>query len=397
MTISPRWPPVAAVLLSLLACSDCRRSGAPPDAPDAAVPPGEPIDAGTAAALSPREVPSAASTLAYLEDSDAGCAFVRAEPSVGARRILAELPEACVGARVAWPSAPDAAAALVWFDPAAFGGSSLEGAAYPLEENTDAGTPSGRLYRVDLLAGSSQPLPPLPADRGETQELGFAGGKPTVLTLSAVKARAGSTVSFEGAEYTFDQPLDGMPALAHALQLEGGVWRTAETKATSEGSEGALGVRALETFGALGPRSSDLLVPHAQGDVVEDEATRAQLEPASPRKGEGMWIFLGSEAGRFFVWEEQIELPFTMGRVVFPVSEADGGTRFVQAPELGFTHADFVAVRARGPYVLVSEADTGRHARLYDARTGALVWKSDAARAVTFWPGAYVERREHQD
>ena len=43
-----------------------------------------------------------------------------------------------------------------------------------------------------------------------------------------------------------------------------------------------------------------------------------------------------------------------------------------------------ISLRARGPYLLVSLADSGAHPRMYKGRK--LVWSSETARGVTLWP-----------
>lgn len=357
-------------------------------------------DAGAAAEASPaREVPSTAATLSWVTPGDAGtCVWMRSEPVADAQAPIASVPEPCDGARFAWPREADAGVALLWFDPGARGGSTLPGAAYP-SDPTRSVEPSGRVYELAIATGEARALPMLPTDAGVVHDVAFSGASPTALLLQPLDPtlRDSESVTVGGEKHTFDAMAEGLPALAHAFRLKGGKWQRVETKPTDEGSDGSQGVRVLEAAGELGTRSADLLLPHAQGDAVEDEDALRRLSPFKPEEGEGGWIFLGSSAGRFYVWEEQIEVPFTMGRVVFAVAGADGGERFSVAPELGFTPKDFVAVRSRGPYVLVSEADSGRHPRLYDAATGKLVWKSDTAWATTFWPNTFVETPEHTD
>jgi hypothetical protein len=45
---------------------------------------------------------------------------------------------------------------------------------------------------------------------------------------------------------------------------------------------------------------------------------------------------------------------------------------------------DLASVQTRGAFLLLSLADSGAHPHLY--RGARLVWSSESARAVTFWP-----------
>lgn len=401
--MSLRWRPVGLLLCSLVALSACKKSPPPEETRADAGPAGVTAPLTMDAGVSPeaprrRDVADSASTLSLLQPTDGGaCTWMRADPVAKLQSEVATLPEPCLGARIAWSSTPDAGVALIWFDPTGGGGSSLEGAAYP-EEASDAGVPSGRLFLTEMSTGKVSPLPPPPTDAGALSEVGLIETAPTVLLLQPLQLPKGkNSVKVGGTEYSFDPTAEGLPALAHAFQFRDGVWTRVETKATDEGSDNAQGVAALTAAGELGPRTGALLTPRVQGDGEEEEETLKALASHKPPKGEGGWIFTGTSEGRLYIWEENMEFPFTMGRVVLPLALGDGGTQYQPLPELGFTPADFIAVRTQGPFILVSEGDSGRHPRLYDARTGALVWKSDSARAATFWPGAYVEKREHAD
>lgn len=394
-----RW-----ALVVLLGCSACKRGGGEAPAPKVAV-----VDAG-GAAVAPdagalvevplrQEVPDSASTLSYVTPGDGGtCVWMRADPAANRFAELGAVPEPCAGARIAWPGTADAGHALIWFDPEARAGSTLPGAAYPSEDSIPV-EPSGRVYELFIATGEVRALAPLPADAGHVQEVAYSKGEPTVLVLQPLEVPMGEAknVTMDGVELTFEPSMEGLAALAHAYRLQDGAWKRVETKTTGEASDGALGVSALEAAAELGPRTADSLAPRAQGDVVEDTELLRRLSPLRPEGGEGGWIFLGSSAGRFYVWEEQIEFPFTMGNVVFAMKNTDGGQYLSRPPQLGFTPKDFVAVRSRGPFVLVAEADSGRHPRLYDAADGSLVWKNDSAWATTFWPGTFEAPREHAE
>jgi hypothetical protein len=53
-------------------------------------------------------------------------------------------------------------------------------------------------------------------------------------------------------------------------------------------------------------------------------------------------------------------------------------------PAYPYRPNDMISLRTRGPYLLVSLADSGAHPLLNKGRK--LVWSSKTARAVTLWP-----------
>jgi hypothetical protein len=61
---------------------------------------------------------------------------------------------------------------------------------------------------------------------------------------------------------------EGLPVLVHAYRRVGGEWKRAETKLSTTGWDYAMGVKALETFARLGPRSVELASALVQGEPV---------------------------------------------------------------------------------------------------------------------------------
>jgi hypothetical protein len=62
----------------------------------------------------------------------------------------------------------------------------------------------------------------------------------------------------------------------------------------------------------------------------------------------------------------------------------DAASNPVKPPGWPFTERDFLCYRWRGDALLAAEDHAGSHPRLH--RAGKLVWSSDTANAVTFWP-----------
>ena len=66
------------------------------------------------------------------------------------------------------------------------------------------------------------------------------------------------------------------------------------------------------------------------------------------------------------------------------VRRLEKGSQVVALPSYPFRPNDMISLRTRGPYLLVTLADSGAHPRMYRGRK--LVWSSETARAVTLWP-----------
>jgi hypothetical protein len=238
-----------------------------------------------------------------------------------------------------------------------------------------------RLFTVRLPAGVVTPLS-LPTFALE--ELGVDDTGVLALSLDEVKDEevvAGKTV-VDGKEVKLEPVSEGLVALAHAWRPDGAGWKRVETKQTTTGWDYGAGVRLLDAYKAFGPGSAELLDAHA-GDAGEaDEALQKVLAPFKPKVGadEGTWGVWGTAPARLFAWRFTAEFTYSTGLVVLE------GTAPTPAPKVGFTDGELVAIRTRGPFALVSSSHAGAHPRLYDAGKGTLVWSSDTARAVSFWP-----------
>ncbi len=175
---------------------------------------------------------------------------------------------------------------------------------------------------------------------------------------------------------------EGIPVLVHAWSFEDGAWKRIETANSTTGWDYGLGVRILEA-GHLAFRSAEVLVSQVQGDgesAPEILAGLARFAPQAKPSDSSGWVRFGSGDTWLEIWEVSGEFAHTTGLAAF----LDRERKPVKPPGWPFTGKDFVSYTWRGPYLLAAEADSGARPRLY--RGGKLVWSSDSARTVTFWP-----------
>lgn len=369
------------VLVAVIGCkkSEVTESSAPPPVARPAPPP--------EAELVLRPLPSADSTLSMFEPVGSSCEWRTVEPESGKATTLATLPGSCVGARVSWRK--DLAVALVWFDPkhvqsAGYWSNTSSKPGYEDEHADEQAKP--RLFVVDVRTGKVAAVPfPVAPERQSLDEVGIgADGAPLAFFEESlpddVQEKGSVTVDGRVIDLTgFDE---GLPALAHAMKFMDAKWTRVETKATTTGWDYAMGVQALDAFGGIGPRSVELSSGHLQGDNAgpKEVAALKKLAPKKAGSEDGEWIFFGVGGARVYAWEITAEFAFTTGLVAT-------GTPPQVLPKLGFTDGDLVSLRPSGKYLLVTASGVGTHPRLYELPEGTLVFSSDTARAVTFWPG----------
>lgn len=344
------------------------------------------VDAGAAVAPvvapPPKEL-TAPSTLSLFEPVGEKCEWRQVDPVSGDKIVLASFPGSCVGARVSF--SPDASKAVIWFDPklvqsAGYGTQVSSKPGFPDEEVDEKASP--RAYVVPVKRPQVEPLP-LPAIGSLTlEELGVDGtGAVLALLMEELPEAEVAKGKITSGGQTFDLSTisEGLPVLVHAYRREGKDWKKLETKLSTTGWDYGLGVKELDAFGKLGPRSVELAASHAQGDSAEpaDVAKLMKLAPKGASADDGSWIFVGAGGARVFVWEITGEFAHTTGLVAV-------GEKVL--PGLGFTDGDLVAIRSSSAYLLVTASTVGAHPRLYSMPDAKLVFSSDSARAVTFWP-----------
>lgn len=343
------------------------------------------------------EVPQTDSTLSLFEPQGGQCQWLRLEPVGQKRAVVASFEGDCKGARISWSANLDKA--LIWFDPswvraARYFSSEASPQAYPDEEPTE-GAPH-RLYEVTVASGEVRKVS-APAVEGTLQDIGYKGADLVALSLAPLseeQSQAEGPITIDGQSITFEEDLEGEPAIAYAYRLDPeGQWKRVEVTGTSHGSGLSLGVGALVAAVGHGPRSADML--RAQLAEEAPELTEAQLEKLLPLvpaplvekvRAEGLepfgsWAHGATPAGSFYVWQVTGDEAYTAGHIVF---EREGALKLAEG--LGFRDSDLVAVSSRGPFLMVSAERVGTNPRLYDLRTGQLVFRSDTARSATFWP-----------
>lgn len=312
-------------------------------------------------------------TVSLLEPAGDACEWVRYEPLASARQVLARLAVDCQGGATAVSRDGQRGAVRFWR-----GGVSAPVVGKPtFPERFPLPAFRDRLFLVDFTTGSAEelPLPPL----GELVEFGFDGkGRLLGLSLQTVtpaQVRAGMAV-VEGRELRLDVWGTERPLLAHAFVHEGGKWTRLDSKASTDVS----GTRVLGLRKGLGARSSEALDPRIEPGDIEDDALLEQLYALSPERPDGEWTQLKRGGSTLAVWGTQFGEAMLATGLLRRVEKG----RPVALPSHSYRENDLVSLQTRGPFLLVSLADSGAHPRLYRGRK--LVWSAEAARAVTFWP-----------
>lgn len=324
------------------------------------------------AAVAPA-LPVTEATLSLLEPAGDGCEWAQVDPLSSARRIIVKLAVDCQGAATALSRDGKRGVARFWR-----GGVSQPVVGRPtFPEKFPSPAFRDRLFLVDLVSGAAQevPLPP----SGELIEFGFdATGR--VLGLSIQKPtpeqeRAGA-VEVDGQRITFDLGARGHPLLAHAFAWQNGAWTRLDVKATHETS----GTSALALRKELGDRSSRSLDPRISAQEVEDDAVLDQLYAFTPEQPDGEWVQLERGGNTLALWGT----PFGDGLLATGLVRRVEKGKALALPGFTYRANDLVSLQSRGPFLLLSLADSGAHPRMY--RGKKLVWSSEGARAVTFWP-----------
>jgi hypothetical protein len=322
------------------------------------------------------------STLALFEPAGKDCVLRRVDPIARVSRDLAQFPGSCSGARIAWRA--DLERAAVWFQPGNGYSSMMASPTTPAmghPEDPDTAVVERR-YEIVIATGATTALPPLPFPEPAAEIAYAKTGALFAFAERDLPQASGTQVVVEGRTLDFTQPSDGTPAAALAYRLESAGWVLASVSASNTGWDYALGWAAAPESKALGPRSAELLEPHADTREVDDAGVRRALEKiaASSADADG-WTQLATEHGPLYVWNFVAEFTHTTGRIAWP-----SGNGAALLPDLDFTAGDLVAVSARGRYLLVASANAGAYPRLYDLVDRKLVWSSNTARAVTPWP-----------
>jgi hypothetical protein len=324
--------------------------------------------------------PASDLVLSLLEDNAAKCDWKKLDPIAKQTKVIASFEGECRGAEIAFSA--DKNKALAWFNPEMGSGSYFEDKMTPafIKEEPESTNKTQRLFEVDINSGkvTNLALPP----RGKLSDIGYnAKNEALAFVEEESKFTDGKnpTIDFDGKKIPVESE-EGSPILVHAFTLKTDKWEISETKGSTTGADMAMGLHALDSFKDLSPRTTELLSPHPSGGKAAEGALAERLKTYAPKLAtrEGEWLQLEPSV---LVWMVSIEFVFATGKVVF-----DDGSKFIEPPNLGFTDGDLIAPMVQGNYLLVAQSDTGRYPRVYDIKERTLLFSSDTARAVVFWP-----------
>ena len=362
----------ALSLLLLLASAAAAHAGEPSSpSTSGAAPPPAPPPAPPAAALPPAHD----ATLSLLEPAGEACEWTWVDPLTSTRRVLARLEAGCQGGATALSQDGQRGVVRFWR-----GGVSSPVVGRPsFPEPFPSPAFRDRLFRVDVSTGATQEIP-LPTGAGELIEFGFdAQGRLLGLTLQRATAEqeqageiqlGGTTLrlaSLEGQEH---------PLVTQALVWREGGWARLEAQVTSE----QRGTGALVLRKQLGTRSNRVLDPRFKPEELSNDTVLEQLYKSTPEQPDGEWAGLKRGGFSLAIWGTPFGEEMLSTGLVRRVERG----LVMPLPSLGTSANDLITFQARGPFLLVSLADSGGHPRLYRGRK--LVWSSESARAVTLWP-----------
>lgn len=342
------------------------------------------VDAGPPVPPKPieRALLDSPNTLSVFEAADGKCVWRQEDPLTEKRVVLATFEGACVGLRVAW--SVDTTKAVVGFDPqlvqsAGYSSQASTPPAYADEVVDPNAKP--RWFFVDMKTGKAEPLTPPSIEKNELREVAISTkGDVIALLEEAVPEDAKGTIKSGDQTFDLSEITEGIPVLVHAYRRDGAAWKRFETKLSTTGWDYGLGVSALDAATDVGVKSDKLLDSHSETDTFDD-ATQKQLDKFKPAKAktedDGAWTGVEFNGHTVYVWQVSGEFAHNTGLAV---------TKAGPLPELGFTDGDLAAYSSNGSLLLISKSDVGTHARLYSFPDVKLVFRSDTARTVTFWP-----------
>ncbi|WP_434382067.1 hypothetical protein [Melittangium boletus] len=317
--------------------------------------------------------PASGPVLSLLEPSADGCEWVRFQPVRQTREVLARLAAGCQGGTTAVSRDGRWGALRFWR-----GGVSAPVQGRPtFPEPFPSAAFRDRLFLVEVDTATARELP-LPGS-GELIEFGFdASGQLLGLTLQRLtpeQERAGG-VELDGTRLSFHLEGRGRPLLAHAFAWRDGAWVRREVKLTTD----AVGTAELGPRASLGERSNVTLDPRFTPEEIESDALLDQLHPLTPEQPDGEWGLLREGTATLAVWG----VPYGERALATGLLRKVERGRALPLPGFDYGANDLTRARTQGAFLLLSLADSGGHPRLY--RGTRPVWRSETARAVTFWP-----------
>jgi|GEM_PF-3504266 len=320
-----------------------------------------------------------AATLSVFEPHAGGCAWTRIEPVRNIEDALATFHSDCDGVRAAW--APSLDKAIVWF-------------------GTDQDNVTVYLTNLDEKTPSELPLP------GDSDVVSFALASrnlPLAFTMTMEPVvghdETGTFIEAAGARYPVLAEGDGIDVLAHAFSLHSGKWTLLETAASRCCADAAPGITLLNSYKqnvesaqAATLQSGEILSATPEHTPMMDPPIVGKLNSDLSNefdRSTGFWGRIGG-AGELevFVWfipagEDETGVDYATGHARF-YSKQTGEVS--PLPQAVLSAKDQATYQIHDRYLLVTEAGSGMQPRLYDMEKGTMIWSSDLAQGVTFWP-----------
>lgn len=336
-------------------------------------------------------------------------AWIRIDPLSRSKDLVAKV-QTRNPIDAAW--SPDGREGCLWAD-SLKGDPRLDlGARPPAHDFRD---PHQHFWAVDFQTKAVRPFPPPPT--GKVLAVGFdPDGKIVALTASFpppgaklrfdVISRKGETYRqytlLEGSGTTYPiigQNGDWWPDILSAWRWDGNGWRLAEARAVALDHDGGVVLAALSAYRTLWFRTGHPYGSEAPLGPVTGSRIKSDLQRLLPRNpfGGSHWAQLSALAGPVYFYRFTVDsdhlTPYAFLRVHGTLRLLPGGRRPGHSLIDGSADID---LRISGHYLLMTSAwdelngvpiegrPTG--ARLYDLRTMRLVFSSDEAQRVRFWP-----------
>lgn len=311
-------------------------------------------------------------SLSLFETAGDGLAWQRVDPdkALDARvQVLATLPGASGSPYVAWRK--DLGAALTWIHP-----------------GYDADAKATPAWEVDLAGGTGAKPLGLPTTGGTVLDVGYdAAGLPLALTMELhnpvqepLRDVRGTYLMYGSMRFDIPEGRDGIPVIVHAFRRDAaGTWSLIETGLSSTGWDFAQGVSSLAAAKTLGLRSNAMLESGNEFKSVTDKALLPELMRLKPPEAQDGDEWVRFEAAPVFSWT-------VIGDFAHPTSRLAMLDETGAPQALPDTPGRMIAAGFREGRMLVSDASDGKHPRLFELKTRGVVYSSETASGVTFWP-----------
>jgi hypothetical protein len=255
---------------------------------------------------------------------------------------------------------------------------------------------------VTTGTGAVQALP-VPG-RGRTGKLTFGkDGAPLALTVEVdVRFLEDERGWFANVDGQRIGAREGSVSLAHVFRLgPDGAWSRVETVAGNDPEKVDV-LRKLKTGRGRDrvPVSSEILSLSPELDAelspVKEPKTLARLKALAPELGRPPFDESEGEGWVSYAEHSHSDVGLILWRGIGDDWHLDAPLFFVRGDRLtalAFRRHHQVSVLSQWPYLLIAEEYSGAAPRLYDWRTGALLFASDDSFTAGFWPTSAASRK----